>query len=76
MNTRKVAIQGIIEFLQSDKKSFLITGTHQYEKHKLVLQTINQYVAAESTILFRINSLQNTGVIFENHTAKFNWRRL
>ncbi|WP_010500116.1 hypothetical protein [Paenibacillus elgii] len=71
MNTRNDAIEGIINFLKSDKKSLLLTGTHQYEKHKIVLQTISRNIESSSTILFRGNSVQNFGTFFENHTADF-----
>jgi hypothetical protein len=45
MNTRDEAIEGIINFLQSDKKALLMTGTHQYEKHKLILRVLSQFVS-------------------------------
>ncbi|GAA4879703.1 hypothetical protein GCM10023310_69850 [Paenibacillus vulneris] len=71
MNTRSEAFRKISEFLTSDEKGLLITGTHQYEKHPLVLRAIAQTISTPSTILFRANSMQNLGTIFEARTANY-----
>jgi hypothetical protein len=58
MNTRKNAIKEITEFLESDEKGLLITGTFQFEKHRLVMAFLEEYYK-NAKILFRINSLGN-----------------
>ncbi len=40
MNNRQNAKEKIVDFLASDKKALLLTGTHQNEKHVLVLHSI------------------------------------
>ncbi|MEA5082016.1 hypothetical protein SDC9_59481 [bioreactor metagenome] len=58
MNTRQNAINKIEEFLVSEKKIALVTGTHQYNKHKLVMAILdNRY--KDKVILFRTSSLDN-----------------
>ena len=37
MNNLQDASKDILNFLKSDKKCMLITGTHQYKKHILVM---------------------------------------
>jgi hypothetical protein len=58
MNTRENAINEIVDFLKSDEKGLLITGTHQFEKHKLVMALLEKYYR-NAKILFRINALDN-----------------
>ncbi len=58
MNGRKEAIAQIKEFLLSDETGLLLTGTNQYEKHKLVMKLLNR-TYRNKHILFRINSMQN-----------------
>jgi hypothetical protein len=58
MNGKEQAIAEITEFLQSDEKAILITGTHQFEKHKLVMALLNKYYKNKK-ILFRVNGMQN-----------------
>ncbi|NLK96556.1 MAG: hypothetical protein GX272_00535 [Epulopiscium sp.] len=58
MNGRQKAIEQIVDFLKSDEKCMLITGTHQYEKHKLVMKILNKYYK-NACVLFRINSMDN-----------------
>ncbi|GHV18997.1 hypothetical protein FACS18949_07350 [Clostridia bacterium] len=58
MNNKAQAIERITEFLKSDEKGLLITGTHQYKKHRLIMSALNEYYK-NANILFRINSLQN-----------------
>jgi hypothetical protein len=59
MNTEAKARQEIIKFLQSDKKVALIKGTHQYDKHFLVMRMLEENYR-NAKVLFRLNSLQNT----------------
>lgn len=58
MNTIAKAIESLDEFMGSEEKVVLITGTHQYKKHLLALSTIGKGTNA-SKILFRVNALQN-----------------
>lgn len=58
MNNRDQAIAQIEDFLQNDEKCMLLTGTHQYEKHKLVMRILNQHYE-KNLILFRTNFMQN-----------------
>lgn len=61
MNTEAKARQQIIEFLKSNKKIALIKGTHQYDKHRLVMRILEESYR-NAKVLFRLNSLQNTTV--------------
>lgn len=61
MNGKDQAIKQIIEFLESDEKCMLITGTHQFEKHKLIMRILNKYYK-NAHILFRVNSMDNTTI--------------
>ncbi|MDQ4683053.1 hypothetical protein, partial [Stenotrophomonas maltophilia group sp. RNC7] len=70
MNNREDAILNISQFLTSDEKCMLLTGTHQYEKHKLVLKIIKELINESSTILFRVNGMNNVNSIFENNNLK------
>lgn len=58
MNGKELAIKEIENFLRSNEKGLLITGTHQYEKHRLVMKIINKCYK-NAHILFRINSMDN-----------------
>lgn len=58
MNGKQQAIDQIVEFLNSNEKAMLITGTHQYEKHKLIMKILNKHYS-NARILFRINSMDN-----------------
>lgn len=58
MNGKEQAIEGILEFLKSNEKSMLITGTHQYKKHKLVMAILDKYYKS-AKILFRVNGMNN-----------------
>ncbi|MEK3733791.1 hypothetical protein MKX64_15430 [Paenibacillus sp. FSL M8-0334] len=71
MNTRLEAKAKIQEFLYSDEKGMLLTGTHQYEKHPLVLKAISDFVDKPSSILFRANAMQNLGSFFEKPSKSF-----
>ena len=58
MNGKQQAIDKITEFLKSDENGLLITGTHQYKKHYLIMALLNKHYK-NARILFRINSMQN-----------------
>ncbi|KAA1180898.1 hypothetical protein [Paenibacillus sp. B2(2019)] len=70
MNTRQSAEKEINDFLNSDESVILITGTHQYQKHILVLEAISE-VKCPSILLFRANSMKNFGTILEDHTTTY-----
>ena len=48
----------ITEFLKNDEKAILLTGTHQYKKHKLIMALLNKYYK-NAKILFRVNGMDN-----------------
>lgn len=58
MNGKEQAIESILQFIKSDEKSILITGTHQFNKHKLVMAILDKYFK-NAKILFRVNSMDN-----------------
>lgn len=58
MNNKENAIRQIEAFLQSDEKCMLLTGTNQYEKHKLVMRVLNNQLE-NHLLLFRTNAMQN-----------------
>lgn len=58
MNGKEQAIEKITEFLQSEEKVMLLTGTHQFKKHKLVMALLNKYYK-NAKILFRVNGMDN-----------------
>lgn len=58
MNGKEQAVDKIIKFIKSDEKGLLITGTHQYKKHYLIMALLNRYYK-NAHILFRINSMQH-----------------
>lgn len=58
MNTKQNAIESIEEFLHSDERCLLITGTHQYAKHKLIMAILDKHFE-HHLFLFRTNSLKN-----------------
>ncbi|NRS14935.1 hypothetical protein HP398_00620 [Brevibacillus sp. HB1.4B] len=67
MNNRSNAYEKIVDFLASSKKALLLTGTHQYEKHPLILKAIKTNVEKPSTVLFRANSMKNLDAIFNTN---------
>ncbi|MBD5643220.1 hypothetical protein HYH96_04840 [Clostridium botulinum] len=59
MNTREQAEKKILEFLNSENRTMVLSGTHMFKKHKLILNILaEQYENLK--ILFRVNSLKNT----------------
>lgn len=58
MNSKDIAISQISNFISSHETGLLLTGTHQYEKHRLVMRIINKSYN-NAKILFRINLMQN-----------------
>lgn len=58
MNGRDQVVKEIEDFLKTNERGLLITGTHQYQKHILVMKILNKYYK-NAHILFRINSMDN-----------------
>lgn len=58
MNEKDQAIEKIDAFLQSEDKGMLLTGTHQFEKHKLIMKVLNNHYQG-ARILFRTNGMNN-----------------
>jgi len=58
LGNRQQSVAQIEEFLESNEKCMLLTGTHQYEKHKLIMRILNKKLDRH-LILFRTNSMQN-----------------
>lgn len=58
MNGKEQTIEQITEFLKSDEKSIILTGTHQFRKHKLIMALLNKYYK-NAKILFRVNGMDN-----------------
>jgi len=42
MNNRAQATEHILKFLKSSEIGMLITGTHQYKKHRLVMSILDK----------------------------------
>jgi len=59
MNTKEKAAQEILDFLRSDNKVLLLTGTYQNEKHSLALLLILSEYPSPANILFRANHSRN-----------------
>lgn len=58
MNGKEQAIVQIIEFLKCDERVMILTGTHQYKKHKLIMSLLNKNYK-NTKILFRVSGMQN-----------------
>lgn len=58
MSNKDEAIMKIESFLTSDHTGLLLTGSNQYEKHRLVMALLEKNFSG-AHILFRINSMQN-----------------
>jgi len=58
MNNKAQATEQILDFLKSSETGMLITGTHQFEKHCLVMSILNRQYKNKK-ILFRINGMKN-----------------
>lgn len=63
MNTKEKASKEIFEFLESDKKCLLLTGTHMFKKHELLISILN--TTSDKKILFRANAMNNLGTILK-----------
>jgi hypothetical protein len=63
-NNRENAVKNLLEFIHSDEKVVLIKGTHQYEKHSLVLKLIHETDLKVG--VFRSNSLQNIATFLDH----------
>ncbi len=55
-NTRAAARHALVEYMKSDKRVALLTGTFQHEKHVLALQCVVEALEHPSRLLFRTNS--------------------
>ncbi|PGU78945.1 hypothetical protein [Bacillus cereus] len=65
MNNRGNAIKQINEFINSEtEKVMLITGTHQYEKHSLVLKMVDQSQNLKNGV-FRVNGFDNVTMFLD-----------
>jgi len=73
MSNREEVIQGISEFISSNKRFLFLNGTHQYEKHVIVLKTIFTVYEPPASILIRVNHTQNIESII-NPVIKFKSR--
>jgi len=61
MNTKEHAAEKITAFLKSsDQRVMLLNGTHQNEKHPLVVRSVFAN-CSKATVLFRVNSMANAG---------------
>ncbi len=69
MNGLEQAERKIEEFLNSDEKFCFISGTHQFEKHKLVMKVLNNNMSNASKILFRTNGMDMVHAHFKNLTT-------
>ena len=58
MNNLQDARKDILDFMRSDKKCMLITGTHQYKKHVLVMALIDKYYQ-NAHVLFRASGVNH-----------------
>ena len=61
MSNKDEAIMKIESFLTNEHTGLLLTGSNQYEKHRLVMALLEKNFSG-SHILFRINSMQNITV--------------
>lgn len=69
-NNRENAIKEINEFIESEtEKVLLLKGTHQYEKHSLVLKILSR-LKDYNTGLYRSNSMQNIAMQLEQADYK------
>jgi hypothetical protein len=59
MNTKTKAKQEIIDFLKSESGTMVLSGTHMFKKHKLLLSILAENCEGLK-ILLRVNSLKNT----------------
>jgi len=59
VNTKVKAEKRIVEFLESNNGTMVLSGTHMFEKHKLVLEVLEKYFI-NLKILLRVNTLQDT----------------
>lgn len=57
-NNKEEFIIKIKEFLDSENKGILVTGTNQYKKHKLIMAIIDKKFK-NVNVLFRTNSMEN-----------------
>lgn len=70
MNNKTNAINNIEEFLRSEERGMLLTGTHQNKKHTLILAALSE-LKNKATILFRVNGMDNVGSFLNNHDRRY-----
>lgn len=70
MNTRKEAEAALAEFMDSNEKVALLTGTNEYRKRVLALETFVKQEAGLN-ILFRANYIDNFQVFYAHFDIKF-----
>jgi hypothetical protein len=58
MNNRSQLLQGLEDFFSSNERVLLVTGTHQYNKHKVVMAYIDK-AFQNARIHFRTNGMDN-----------------
>ncbi|MDM5298191.1 hypothetical protein QUF51_08460 [Bacillus pumilus] len=67
MNGREQAEEKIINFLKSDEKFAIVTGTHMHKKLDLVINVLCDHLIGEN-ILFRTYTLENASRFLKSST--------
>ncbi|WP_144626250.1 MULTISPECIES: hypothetical protein [Bacillus] len=65
MNGREQAEEKIIDFLKSDERVAIVTGTHMFEKHKLVVRVLDENLQ-NAKILFRTSNMRMAAHFLNN----------
>ncbi|MFV9832892.1 hypothetical protein A4A36_07365 [Bacillus subtilis] len=68
MNGKVQAEEKIVEFLNSEERMAIVTGTHMFEKHKLVLNTLEDSLEG-ANILFRSSVMDNVSYFLQSTKA-------
>lgn len=69
MNTQQKALRELEAFVHSKETCVLITGTHQYQKHRLALKVLGENLV-DAQILFRVNAINNLDSILGSNFSK------
>ena len=64
MNGTKQAVYKIVDFIKSDRRGLLLTGTMEHEKHLLIISALHRYYKGKR-ILVRGNTLNQLHLSFE-----------
>ncbi|MBU8607887.1 hypothetical protein [Bacillus pumilus] len=67
MNGREQAEEKIIDFLKSDERVAIVTGTHMHQKIDLVMNVLCEHLFSEN-ILFRTYTLENASRFLKSST--------